>query len=337
MAMNRIILVFVSLLVASVGYSQQLPQYSQYMHNLYVVNPASAGMNDYLDINLSFRQQWTGIDDAPKTYYLSATSPLGKSADQPLQRSLSIPISRPDLIQRTSITSSKRKLKHALGGIAMVDEYGAFQRTIVNLGYALHIPLGKTYYASIGASLGWAGMKFDNSGIELEGGNNLDNTYTDFISKGDRSNMFDLNFGVMIYNKDLFLGYGLYQVLQNRVKLGNEDPPLNLSEAKLADHHYIMAGYRIGLGEKIGLTPSAMVKNQGPAPISFDVNLKVDYQRKYWLGVSYRNEDAIAAMLGITIADLIRVGYSYDYTLSELKTFSNGSHEIVLGLMLFKK
>src|SRR5690606_37647426 len=96
MAMNRFLLLLISLLVASAGFSQQLPQYSQYMHNLYVVNPASAGMNDYLDVNLSFRQQWTGIDDAPRTYYLSATGALGKR-DKPTTRSLPIPISRPDL------------------------------------------------------------------------------------------------------------------------------------------------------------------------------------------------------------------------------------------------
>lgn len=330
MAMNRTLLLVVSLLVASAGFAQQLPQYSQYMHNLYVVNPASAGMNDYLDVNLSFRQQWTGIDEAPRTYYLSATGALGKG-EKPEHKSLSIPISRPDLYSPNVGSDAKRKLKHGLGGIAMVDEYGPFQRTIVNLGYALHIPVGKTFYASVGASLGWSGLQFDNSNIILEDQN--DNTYNDFVGRGDRTNMFDLNLGVMFYNENLFVGYGLYQILQNNVKLGGSN--LNISEAQLADHHYIVAGYRIGVGENIGITPSTMIKNQGPAPVSFDVNMKFDYQRKYWLGFSYRHEDAAVAMLGVTIADLIRVGYSYDYTLSELNDFSNGSHEIVLGLMLF--
>lgn len=333
MTMNRTLLLIVSLLIATAGFSQQLPQYSQYMHNLYVVNPASAGMNDYLDVNLSFRQQWTGIDDAPRTYYLSATGALG-AGEKPESKSMSIPISRPDLYDAAEVGDTKRKLKHALGGLALVDEYGPFQRTIVNLGYALHIPIGKTYYASVGASLGWAGMQFDNSNISLETPSG-DATYNDFIANGDRDNHFDLNFGVMFYNENLFLGYGLYQVLQNQVNPGGTE--LTISESRLADHHYIVAGYRIGAGDNIGITPSAMVRNQGPAPISFDANLKFDYQRKYWLGVSYRHEDAIVAMLGVTIADLIRVGYSYDYNLSELNDFSNGGHEIVLGLMLFNK
>lgn len=334
MAMNRFLLLIVSLLVASAGFSQQLPQYSQYMHNPYVINPAAAGMNDFVDINMSFRQQWTGIDNAPRTYYLSATGALGKR-EKTQSEGLSIPISRPDLYISAPEGTGKRKLKHALGGIAMVDEYGPFQRTFVNLGYALHIPIGKSYFASIGASLGWAGLQFDNNDITLE--NQGDNTYNAFIANGDRANMFDLNLGVMLYSDDLFLGYGLYQIMQNRVRLGGGDTPLDLSDSRLADHHYIIAGYRIGIGENVGITPSAMVKNQGPAPISFDVNLKFDIKRKFWLGVSYRHEDAAVAMLGITIADLVRVGYSYDYTLSELNNFSNGSHEIVLGLMLFKK
>lgn len=329
MAMKKHLLLAIMLLVVTAAFSQQLPQYSQYMHNLYVINPAAAGMHDHLDINMSFRQQWTGIDDAPRTYYLSATGALGKR-DQPLQRSMAIPISRPDLYRSLTPQGGKRKLKHGLGGIAMVDEYGAFQRTMANLGYALHIPIGKKYYASIGASIGWAGWQFDNSGINLE--NPGDDTYNQFIGTGDRANLFDLNLGAMIYSDDLFLGYGLYQIMQNPLNFGGP-----ATDAQLADHHYIVAGYRIGVSDNFGITPSAMVKNQGPAPVSFDVNLKFDLHRKYWLGVSYRHEDAAVAMLGLTIADLIRVGYSYDYTLSDLNTFSNGSHEIILGLMLFNK
>jgi type IX secretion system PorP/SprF family membrane protein len=331
-AMNRYLLLFILILVARIGVAQQLPQYSQYMHNQYIVNPAAAGMNDYLDINLSFRQQWAGMSDAPRTYYLSATSPLGKQA-KPATRSLSIPISRPDMLIE-SAGPEKRKLKHALGGFVLRDEYGVFERTFANLGYALHIPFGKTYYASVGASLGWSGLLFDNSKITLENGQ--DATYFDFISNGTRSNMFDLNLGVMVYNDNLFLGYGLYQIMQNRINLGGGGTS-ELSEARLKDHHYILAGYRFGLGENWAITPSAMIKNQGPAPVSFDINMRVDYQRKFWLGASYRHEDAMVAMLGLTIKDMFRVGYSYDYTLSQLSNFSNGSHEIVLGLMLFKK
>jgi type IX secretion system PorP/SprF family membrane protein len=332
-AMNRFLLLITVLLVARAGHAQQLPQYSQYMHNQYVVNPAAAGMNDYLDINLSFRQQWSGITDAPRTYYLSATSPLGKQ-EKPASRSLSIPISKPDMLIE-SAGPQKRKLKHALGGLVLADQYGAFNRTFVNLGYALHIPIGKKYYGSVGASLGWSGLNFDNSSITLE--ESVDATYFDFIANGNRANMFDLNLGAMFYSDNLYIGYGLYQIMQSRIKLGGGDSPAGLTEARLKDHHYILAGYRIGLGEKWAITPSAMLKNQGPAPLSFDVNMRLDYMRKYWLGVSYRHEDAVVAMLGVTIKDLIRVGYSYDYTLSQLNNLSNGSHEIVLGLMLFKK
>ena len=312
--------------IASVAYSQQLPQYSQYMHNMYVVNPAAAGMNDYLDINLSTRQQWVGIDDAPKTYYLSATGVLGKR-EKDTGPSLSIPISRPDLYAAPA-EAGKRKLKHALGGIALVDEYGPFQRTFINLGYALHIPIGKKYNFSLGASLGCTDMQFDLNSIKLKDAN--DDTFNRFVGQGDQANMFDLNLGAMFYSDRLFMGYGLYQIMRNQISFGGNE----LSDARLADHHYVVAGYR--LGNNIGITPSAMLRYQGPAPLSFDLNMRVDYQQKFWLGLGYRHEDALVAMLGITIADLIRVGYSYDYTLSGLNTFSGGSHEIVLGLMLFK-
>lgn len=60
------------------AFAQQLGQYSQYLNNQFILNPAAAGEHDYLDVDLSFRQQWVGFDNAPQNYYLSAHTPIGK-------------------------------------------------------------------------------------------------------------------------------------------------------------------------------------------------------------------------------------------------------------------
>jgi type IX secretion system PorP/SprF family membrane protein len=80
--------------------------------------------------------------------------------------------------------------------------------------------------------------------------------------------------------------------------------------------------------------PSALVKFISPLPVTYDINMKMTFRDRFWIGASYRNGDAIAGMFGLNISSLINVGYSYDYTTSALRTVSNGTHEIVLGLML---
>ena len=61
------------------AYGQQLPQYSQYLRNQYMVNPAAAGVYDFVDITLAGRLQWLGFENAPKTSYLSVTSPVSRT------------------------------------------------------------------------------------------------------------------------------------------------------------------------------------------------------------------------------------------------------------------
>jgi len=96
-------------------------------------------------------------------------------------------------------------------------------------------------------------------------------------------------------------------------------------------------GYRFTVSENIDLTPSMMFKFLNPAPASFDINLKAEYQRKFWLGFSYRNQDAISLLAGLRINDFVRFGYAYDYVTSQINDISSGSHELVLGFQFNRK
>ena len=80
-----------------------------------------------------------------------------------------------------------------------------------------------------------------------------------------------------------------------------------------------------------------LVKYVNPAPVSFDLNVKLSYDKKYFLGLAYRYGDALGVLLGAHINDIIKIAYSYDYTTSALGDFSSGGHEIMFGLMLNKK
>jgi type IX secretion system PorP/SprF family membrane protein len=77
-----------------------------------------------------------------------------------------------------------------------------------------------------------------------------------------------------------------------------------------------------------------LVKVIQPVPTTFDVNLKMSFQDKFWIGSSYRRNDSFAALVGFNLSSFVNVGYSYDFTTSALNTVSNGSHEIVIGILL---
>ena len=71
-----------------------------------------------------------------------------------------------------------------------------------------------------------------------------------------------------------------------------------------------------------------------PAPISIDLNAKFRYQDQAWIGLSYRNQDAVIGMVGVTLKKLIDVAYAFDFNMSDLKAYNSGTHEILIGLRL---
>ena len=327
----RLVLIVAAFLGGMEMQAQQLPQYSQYMHNLFLVNPAAAGMDEYLNVTGGYRQQWSGFDGAPESYYLSGHSYLGQG-EQPSLPFYSVPISRPELY---SETEDGRKIRHGVGAILAQDDYGAFKRTSISAAYAVHVPVGKRNFISLGANLGWFGLDFNQDLILLEDPD--DNTYNDFIANGSNSDLLDLNLGAMFYGERFHIGYGVYQLLQNQVELGNESSPADLADSRLQAHHFITGAYRIPVGESFEIEPSTLVKLMTPSPLTFDFNVKGIYRDAVWLGFSYRYENAMVALAGAEINDTFRIGYSYDLTTSELADYENGTHEIVLGVNLFHK
>ena len=97
--MRKILIIF-TIGLATVAYGQQMPQFSQYMRNQYMVNPAAAGMYDFLDITIGGRMQWLGFNNAPKTSYLYASSALSKRQKvryNPSLRTSNGPIRNPEI------------------------------------------------------------------------------------------------------------------------------------------------------------------------------------------------------------------------------------------------
>ncbi|MFZ5554915.1 MAG: type IX secretion system membrane protein PorP/SprF [Bacteroidota bacterium] len=307
--------------ITTCGQTQQLQQLSQYLQNPYLINPAAAGIQDFVDLNLSFRQQWVGFDNAPQTFYFSGNSVVGKVGSAP-KYNPSLRTSRPGAVKVSGNRTGM--MRHTVGANVMSDKYGAFNRLMFSGSYAIHIPITKGLNISCGVGGGMSNLAYDRSKVDLLGDDNLDPTYVAFLGSTQKQNLFDLNFGLFLYTNALTFGYSNAQVMQNKIYFG--DP----TKSKLNAHHYIMGGYRFDINEQLSVTPNFLVKYMNPAPVAVDINCKVDYNDLIFGGVSYRHKDAIVGLLGVMFKNF-KLGYSYDYTISSLKKHNSGGHEIILG------
>lgn len=220
-------------------------------------------------------------------------------------------------------------MDHGVGGLMISDKYGAFSNTSGYLTYALHLGLTRSLNMSLGLAGGISNWKLNEQEISMVDPN--DETYNYLLSQNSTKTFFDLNSGLWLYTNAWYFGYSTSQLMQNQIRTISIP-----AEAKASIHHFVTGGYKFMINEDIFLTPSLLFKFMNPAPATFDINVKVNYQEKIWGGISYRNHDAIVVIVGYNIIDMVNVGYSYDITLSELKNYSSGSHEIVIGVKFLK-
>lgn len=301
------------LLAAAPARAQQQAQYSQYMNNNYILNPGATGVEDYIDVKFSYRTQWTGLEGAPKTYYVSGSSSLGKWR-----------------------TTTKRTLRdrrrpfHALGGLVYRDETGPTSRTGAYVSYAYNLVLRPDLRAALGVSVGMQQFAVDGQKLRF-----FDPT-TQAASAASR--VLDGSVGLWVYSSSFYVGLSSAQLLGN--KLDFSYGPNQLGEGapgnSLKRHYFATAGVRVPLSREWSLVPSVLVKAVNPAPLSVDLNAKLKYQDLLWVGVSWRAFDSAVAMVGLSYEQLT-LGYSYDAGLSELAGYHGGSHEVLLGLRLKKK
>jgi len=325
--MRKGIILGLLVLLARTVEAQQVPQYSQYLRNQYLVNPGAAGVYDFTDVTIGGRMQWLGFDDAPKTSYLYVSTVLSKRSKvryNPALRVSNGPIRNPKV--------KTGKLKHALGGQVIADQYGAFRQLKFAGTYALHLPVTKNYNLSLGTSVGISNRTFLAEKAEVLSsilGTGIDPAYQTYIDDGSGQNTMDIDAGLYFYSDKLFLGVSASQLTQDLVRFGN-----TLTNFDPGIHVQVTAGYKFGITDNLTLMPAVLVKQVSPSPISIDGSLQVEYKEWLWAAATYRHEDAISMMVGLNISRKFKFGYSYDLNISRLNSYSSGGHEVVLGLML---
>jgi type IX secretion system PorP/SprF family membrane protein len=293
--------------------AQQSPLFSQYMVNKFIYNPAIAGGNGYTDINMVAREQYVGLENAPRTFALTAQSRL--LDESYIMRKLRI---------RKNINQASIFTNVGLGGSIFSDRNGLVSNTGLQFSYAYHINFNNRYQLSMGLSLAAFQYKLDDSDAFI-----VDTD--DPVLMGNKKQFWvpDATFGVYFTDNRSFVGLTVTDLLGSGIRLGEDPIKENFSTIR---NFNIMAGSSFDLNENFNVKPSAMARINTFQTI-LDLNARFFYQDAYWLGVSYRTDNSIIAMLGIYV-DMFRIAYAYDATLGNMGSYHSGSHEIIFGVRL---
>ena len=297
--MKKITILILIISTAFVTNAQQLPQFTQYMINDYVFNPAIAGIESNYQMKTNIRNQWVGVVDAPRTTVLS-------------------------------IYGKYRESNVGLGGVVFSDQVGPTSRTGLSLSYAYHFSLTDKMKMSLALAGGFTQMKIDPTLLKISDRN-------DPIMNGGilESSVPDATFAFYLYTKDWYVGASIPQLLNSNLGFFEDDyiEAYNLNpDGSLERHYFAMAGYKWKVNYDYVIEPSVLLKSIVPADPVIDIGAKVTYQNKLWLGTNYRSSGAIGLLLGYSIGDRYLIGYSYDMVTSGLGDYTSGSHEFMLGI-----
>lgn len=287
------ILIFV--LVSVISYSQQDPHFSQYMYNLAGINPGYAGSNDRICLSGATKQQWVGFPGKPAIALFNANAP----------------------VKPFGINSGV--------GLSILSDNYAFNNDLgLSASYAYRLGIGAGTLG-IGLNLGLYNQALSAKWYLPDGLEFQPPAQDPSIPKESESKIaFDMGFG-LFYNTDkLYFGISTTHLNKPKIKYETANP-------YLARHFYAVAGYRFQLANPLfEIMPSAIFRTDLRTN-SFDISGLLRYNKKFWGGVSYRAGDALIGILGFELFNGVRIGYSYDFTTSEIGNYSSGSHEFSLG------
>jgi type IX secretion system PorP/SprF family membrane protein len=288
----------------------QLPLYSQYMVNGFVINSAMAGYDGLTTINLNTRQQWLGIADAPRTISASFQTRVLKRSHM---------VKRVDLKRNKFIPARSGRI--GLGVNLFNDRNGKFTNTGLTMSYAYHISFPNAQL-SFGLAGSLAQYKVDINNTDF--GTDFDPKQT-YITKPFY--VPDISVGTFYSTRDFYAGFSAAELLENSVKFGNQ----SVDTYRMKRHYYFLSGYKFANRTDVSYEPSVLLKTTESFFPQMDLSLKVFFYDNYWLGMSYRTANTVIFFMGIK-KSFIYAGYSFDYGFNSFQRYTFGSHELNISL-----
>ncbi len=273
-------------------YAQQDPMYTQYMNNILSVNPAYAGVGEMLNMMVVSRNQWVAFDGAPVTQSFVIHSPI-------------------------------TKYRMGVGLSLLKDKIGVISQTGAYIDYSYRIPFGEKSFLSLGLK---GGVNFYEAGLsELS---TIDSNDPIFATDVTRNFLPNVGIGLFLNSERFFTGLSIPKMIRNEINK-NEYSSEYISKEQI--HLFFMAGYVFDINRIIKFKPYFLTKYVQNAPLSVDLSAQLLFFDRLWVGAMYRIGDAVGGLVQIQLSNQLRVGYSYDVTASELNTFNNGTHEVLVS------
>jgi len=305
----QLLLLFSFLIIHKKGFNQELPIYSQYMFNEYLINAAYSGTYYFSPVIINHRNQWVGFgDSAPQTSSFSLHSAVGQ--------------------------------KSALGTAMIYDKTNPITRTQLQMSYGYHVIIGnkKNFTLSMALSGTWNMLQFtyqENSTYSEMTNGIIDNVN----QSNETSSIGDLNFGIILLNDYFDIGLSVRNLFAPE--------PINTNNLNTIERtkYILIHGSFLGGGNDsspIGIIPSFVIRKMGiltyNSLFEVDLNIKLIYRNRIWTGISYRtHEKTISGLIGINTPKAF-FGYSYDIGANtNLGSYHNGSHNIAVGIKVFGK
>ncbi len=282
-------------------FAQQDPQYTQYMYNTQIVNPAYAGSREALSFGVLGRTQWVNLDGSPATGTFTVNSPIGLYDNMGL-------------------------------GLSIVhDQIGPAVESNIVVDFSYSLLLKSLNKLSFGLKAGIDVLDVDYAKLKIfDFGdpffqNNIDNQLQPQVGAG------------IYYNTDKFYaGFSVPNFLNTKhfdeSSLANTDPG-SIAIERL--HYFLIAGYVFDVNDNLKFKPASLVKMVSGSPLQWDISANFLINEKFTLGASYRWSASLSALAGFQISRSIFAGMAYDYQSTAIENYSNGSYEVFLRFDIF--
>jgi len=288
--MKKLTVVLLLLLISLTELSaQQDPQYTEYMYNMNIVNPAYAGSRGTLSIGILGRTQWVDIQGAPKTVTMAVHAPVGKNL--------------------------------AMGFSAISDSHGPVKEQNIYADFSYTVSTSEEGRLAFGLKGGITLFDVGLLSVELpQTPQGVDQLFSD----DTHERLPNFGAGVYYYNEKFYVGLSAPNILETK-HLEKEGNVITKASEKM--HYFLTSGYVFDLSSNLKFKPSTMIKAVSGSPVSVDLSANFLFNDRLELGASYRFGDSVSGLISFGVTKDLRMGFAYDYTTTELGKYSGGTYE----------
>ena len=281
------------ILGALISRGQQDPMYTQYIFNLQTVNPAYAGYWKTIGIMALSRNQWVGLNGHPTTQTLSFQTPL-------------------------------KSQNVGMGLNVVVDKLGLEKRLIINADYAYEISLSEVTKLRFGIKAGFTNYS-NNLPEYVQYPDNLGDPV--YQTKVDNKFMPNFGFGLFLSSTKYYLSLSLPRIIDNNYQ-SNVSNYYTKSEMR---HLFFAGGMMFDISDNVKFKPTFMTKAVSGSPFQYDISANFLLAEKFWVGAMYRSGDSFGGIAQWILNNNLRLGYAYDFTLTDLRNYHDGVHEVMIS------